>query len=259
MVSVARTGSAVALLGLVLAPAIPPRGFPAPVPATVGAAAAQEPDTSSAGDPAADPTTAAPDDERSAERAERARREAGLRAGVFRARGLARLEGVESSQTPVVEGYFQKGLDKHLALESSIGFWRRTQWREGEGGFLGGGGREEVTSYLLPFLTAVKMYPFTAPGDGFEPYLTGGVGFALGIDDRENASGGFLGVGGGGTAFVTGFGFKAGLGIDTRLGAGFGLGAGARYQWTRFGADVGGNRTYGGWALDGGLVYRFQY
>lgn len=233
--------------------------------AATDGAQAQEPDTLNS---RAEAETTQGDDqrtegrraERPEERAERERREAGLRAGVFQARGLTRVDGAGYATTPVFEGYFQKGLDKHLALESSIGFWRRTQWRQSEGGLFGEGGEEQVTSYVLPLLTAVKLYPFTAPDEGFEPYLTGGLGFALGIDDRQDTSGGFLGVGGAeGTALLTGFGFKAGAGVDMEVTGGFGVGVGARYQWMRFGAEVGGNRTYQGWALDGGLVYRFQY
>ena len=224
---------------------------------------AQEPDTVTAAEPAASDSAGedATGRESPEERAERERREAGLRVGVFQARGLTSVEGAAYATTPAFEGYFQKGLDQHLAIESSVGFWRRSQWQEGSGGgVFGSEGGERVDSYVVPILTSVKFYPFTVPGAGVEPYVTGGLGFALGIDDRENTSGGFLGVGGSdGTAILTGLGFKAGAGVELRLGEAFGVGLGGRYQWTRYGHEVGGARTYQGWTFDGGLLYRFQY
>ena len=189
-----------------------------------------------------------------------ARRGAGLRGGVWDVRGLTETDGVEYSRTPAFEGFFQKGLDKHLAWENSVGFWRRTQRIASTGG-LGGASEEHVDVYVVPTFTALKLFPFTVPANRVEPYLEGGAGFGLGIEDRETSgAGGLLGAGGSnGTQIVPGFGFKGGAGIDLRFSRAFGVTLGARYQWMKFFQDLGGERTYGGMGYDVGLIYRFQY
>lgn len=204
-------------------------------------------------------------------RAKRQREGAGLRGGVWLVPDRE-VQGAQGSETPSFEGYFQRGLDLHLAIESSVGFWRRHQEIARSGGALDAvDGRsagvypenaeaEQVNSYIIPLFTALKLYPATRPEQPTEPYILGGVGFALGIDDRQNTAGGILGVGGGdGTVILTGFGFKAGAGVEFRLGRAFGLNVGGRYQWVRFGDEVGGERTFKGLGLDAGFTYRFQY
>ena len=193
------------------------------------------------------------------ERAARlARRGAGVQVGVWQVRGLQEPSGVTHAETPLVEGYFRKGLDRHLALETTVSFWRRTQTAQQSGGLLGGGSEERVASYIIPQITALKLYPFTEPGQRAEPYVVGGAGFALGIDDRESSAGGAFGTASG-TAMAMGFGLKGGTGVEWRFSRAFGLSAGARYQWFRFLQELGGDRTYGGFGVDGGLTYRFQF
>ena len=193
------------------------------------------------------------------ERAARlARRGAGVQVGVWQVRGLQEPSGVTHAASPLVEGYFRKGLDRHLALETTVSFWRRTQTARQSGGLLGGESEERIASYIIPQLTSLKLYPFTEPGQRAEPYLVGGAGFALGIDDRESSAGGAFGTASG-TAMTMGFGLKGGAGVEWRFSRAFGVSAGARYQWFRFLQELGGDRTFGGFGVDGGLTYRFQF
>jgi opacity protein-like surface antigen len=187
-----------------------------------------------------------------------ARRGAGLHVGTWDVRGLSEPDGVSTSSMPLVDGYFRKGLDQHLALETTVGLWRRTQTVRQSGGVLGGGGEDRVTSYIVPQFTSLMLFPFTQPSQRVEPYLSGGAGLALGIDDRQTTAGGLFG-GESGTAMTAGFGFQTGTGVEWRLSKAFGLTAGARYQWIRFLQDLGGDRTFRGFGLDGGVTYRFQY
>ncbi len=185
------------------------------------------------------------------------RRSAGLRVGTWSVRGLEQSEGVSDSRTPTLEGYFRKGLDRHLALETTVTIWRRSQESTSSG--IGGSTTESVDSYIVPMFTALKVFPFTGPDQRFEPFFDGGVGLAIGIDDRNLSRGGLLGGTGGGLARVPGFGFRGGAGAEWRFSRAFGLSVGGRYQWVRFTQDLGGDRTYAGFGMDGGLLYRFQF
>jgi hypothetical protein len=190
------------------------------------------------------------------------RRGAGLRVGVWDVRGLGEVSGARVSETPLFEGYFQKGLDLHLALENTVGVYRRMQRLTRTSGGIGGGTVEEkVAAYVIPQFTSLKLYPFSRPEQRFEPFMLGGAGLTIGIDDRENSeSGGLLGGGGeSGIGFVAGFGLKGGLGIELRFSDAFGAAAGGRYQWVRFFGELAGERTYRGLGADVGITYRFQY
>lgn len=189
------------------------------------------------------------------------RRGAGLRVGAWDVRGLAEVSGARVSETPLFEGYFQRGLDLHLALENTVGVYRREQRLTRPDGIGGGTVEEKVAAYVIPQFTSLKVYPFTRPEHRFEPYISGGAGLTIGVDDRENTgSGGLLGGGEeSGTGFVAGFGLKGGLGMELRFSRAFGAAAGARYQWVRFFGELAGERTYRGLGADLGLTYRFQY
>jgi hypothetical protein len=186
-------------------------------------------------------------------RVKRQRQGAGLRVGAWRVTGLTEVSGAEYSTTPAFEGYFQRGLDRHLVIETSAGFWRRSQ-RAGSGT-----GSESIGSYVIPLLTALKLYPATGPEQNLEPFVTAGVGFTLGVDDRNTISGGLLGGGGSSTAMIAGVGIKGGGGVEYRLGRAFGFSALAGYQYVRFFEQVGSTRSYKGLTAMGGLTYRFQY
>ncbi len=183
----------------------------------------------------------------------RQRRGAGLRSGSWQQSGLTTASGAAYSTTPAFEGYFQRGLDRHLVIETSAGFWSRSQRANS------GSGSEEIRSYVVPFLTSLKLYPATGPEQPLEPFLSAGVGFTLGVDDRNTVSGGLLGGTGGGTVMLVGVGAKGGAGIEYRLGPAFGVTAAGGYQYVRFFEAVGGERTYKGVQIFGGLTYRFQY
>ena len=195
-------------------------------------------------------------------RAKAMRRGAGVHASFWDVRGLEEVSGASVDEMPLFEGYFQRGLDLHLALENSVGVYRREQRLTRQTGGLGGGTTEEkVTTYLIPQFTSIKLYPVTRPEQRFEPYLLGGAGFTIGVDDRENTGSGAL-LGGGeesGTSIVAGFGLKGGAGVELRFSDAFGVVAGGRYQWIRFFGELSGERTFQGFGGDVGLVYRFQY
>jgi hypothetical protein len=185
-----------------------------------------------------------------------ARSGAGLRVGFWNVANLREAENATTSTWPYIEGYFQRGLDRHLAIESSIGLYRRQERIEGTSGPLGTA-PSTTTAYIVPLLTSVKFYPFTQPGAALEPHVLAGVGFALGIEDQEGGSGGLLRSPG--TVVVTGFGARGGAGLDIRLGDTFGFSAGAGYQWIRFSDPVGGLETYAGPTFTTVLTYRLRF
>lgn len=190
-------------------------------------------------------------------RTKRARNGAGLRFGTWQVRGLSDPQGGSSSESPAFEGYFEKGLDLHLAWENTLGFWRRTQDFTEQGPLADT--RHKLQSYVVPTFTALKFYPATRPSDPVEPYASGGVGFIFGIEREKSTSTDPIVPGSENTAFQVGFGFKVGLGFDWRFNDAMGLTAGGRYQWVEFGEDLGGQRTYEGLGADLGFTYRFQY
>jgi hypothetical protein len=182
-----------------------------------------------------------------------ARRGGGVRGGVWSVRGLDESSSTTFSETPAFEGYVRKGLDTHLALENSVGFWRRRQTITSSGP-LGGTTTSTVDAYVVPQFTSLVVYPFTEPESRLEPYVRGGIGFAIGAEDQEGN-----GVTGGGTSFAPGFGATGGVGLQWRPGKAFGLETSARYQWIRFFQDFAGERTFQGLGIDVGVTYRFQF
>lgn len=192
------------------------------------------------------------------ERARLERRGAGARIGVWSVGSVTEVPDARYGRTPLLEGYFQHGLDRHLALQNSVGIWRRSQ--EIVVPAIGGSRREHVNSYVVPMLTSLRFFPATGPEEDFEPYVEGGVGISLGVDDRETTTSDPLGVGAGdGVSIVLGFGMKAGAGAEWRFSPALGLAVGGRFQWIRFLEDLGGERVYRGFGLEAGLTYRFQF
>lgn len=179
----------------------------------------------------------------------RQRQGAGLRAGTWQTTGLAVVAGASYSTLPMLEGYWQKGLDQHVAIETSGGFWGRTQ-RDSNG---------RVSSFAVPMLTSIKLYPATTVADQMEPFISAGGGITIGVDDETGATGGLFSGGSSGTALIIGLGLKGGAGIEYHAGRAFGLQAGINYQWIHFLNPVGGNSDYKGPVIYGGLTYRFQY
>lgn len=125
-------------------------------------------------------------------RARMARRAAGLLVGPWELRGITPPNGVDVSTMPTITVYLRKGLDARLAMENGVGVWRRVQTTPPTGG-LGGTPGEEVQSWVVAQTTNIRFFPATDAGATFEPWLLGGAGFTLGIDDRETSGGGILG------------------------------------------------------------------
>ncbi len=188
-----------------------------------------------------------------------ARRGAGLRVGGWLVGSPDGSSEVASSSTPFFGGYFQKGLDRHLAWVNNVGLWKRTQTFESSGGLTGGTVVEKVDAYVVPLFTAIKFHPLTGPEKPVQPFLDGGAGFAIGIETRSTEEGGSLVGSGSGTTTNVGFGLQVGTGVDWWLNHMFGLTTQVRYQWVRFTADVADQNTFDGIAFDAGLTYRFQY
>lgn len=183
-----------------------------------------------------------------AQRPQDTRRGAGVRAGVWQVRQPA--DQPKMKRSAAFEGYVQRGLDDHLVVESSIGFWHaNTPELKDPPAII-----VETDTYIIPLITALKLYPLTDPDSRIEPFVLGGIGFALGIaDEGDNA------LGGGGASILTGFGFKTGAGVEIQLGSAFGVSAGARYQLMRYREEIAGISTFKGIGFEGGITYRFLF
>jgi opacity protein-like surface antigen len=181
-----------------------------------------------------------------------ARRSTGMRVGSWHVE-LPATDTTPERVSPHFEAYLQRGLDRHLGIENSLGVWRRVT-QEVQALPLGGERIVETKSYIVPVMTSLKFYPITDPWDFFDPYITGGVGVALGIvHEAENA------IGGGGTSIATGFALRTGIGLEIHVTSMLGLVANGRYQWTRFSKDLGSRDVFNGAGLDGGITYRFRF
>ncbi|HET9439875.1 MAG TPA: hypothetical protein VFO52_06875 [Longimicrobiales bacterium] len=176
-----------------------------------------------------------------------ARRGAGVRVGFWQ----VEIPADDESRSPQFEAYLQRGLDGQLTLENSVGVWWVTTTAAQA---LPDAPDVETRAYIVPLLTSLKVFPMSGPGDRFEPYVMAGVGIALGIEDEgENA------IGGGGSTIVTGLAFRGAVGAEFRLTPAFGLSAAGKYQWTRFGEDLGITESFSGVGAEGGLTYRFPF
>jgi hypothetical protein len=173
---------------------------------------------------------------------------------------LTATSGAAVSKTPALEGYVRRGLDLHLAIEHSVGVWRRTQSvTQTSSDPLGGTTQSTSTleTYVIPQFTSIALYPITRPEQRFEPYLKGGAGFALGVEDRSGTGGGLFT--GGGASLVPGYGLSGSAGVELRLSNALGLTGAGRYQWIRFFQELSSERTYEGFGAEVGVTYRFQF
>lgn len=192
-------------------------------------------------------------------KAQLARRGGGVRIGFWNVRELAGASEGTESETPAFEGYVRKGLDAHLALEHSVGFWRHRQVVTTTGGPLGGTTTSRIDAYVVPQQTSIVFFPLTRPSQRIEPFLRGGLGFTLGVEDRKGDGGSLFSAGGDGLSMVIGLGATAGGGVEWRLGEALGISTSARYQYIRFLEELAGKETYQGLGADVGLTYRFQF
>jgi len=191
------------------------------------------------------------------EKASLARRGAGIIIGTWSLVDDPSSGGSTSADSPIGEGYFRKGLDKHLALETTIGVWRRVITSPGTGGPFGTPGAK-TTVFLLPQMTSLKLYPFTTPENKVEPYISGGAGFTVGLTS-ESGGGGLTGGGGGVTGLTAGVGGRLTAGVEWRMGEAFGLTAGGHYTYIQFFDQIAGEEMYRGTGITLGMTYRFQY
>ena len=183
---------------------------------------------------------------------------AGLRVGTWQVRGLDEPPTGTTSESLSFEGWFQKGLDLHLVLENTLGFWQRTE-SSTEPGALGTSMRRELETYVVPTLTALKIYPATRPSSPLEPYVSAGVGVALRIERAQVSSTDPLVLPADDTTIGTGLGIQTGAGIDWNVSGTFGLTLGGHYRWATFVENVSGKRLYRGPGVNVGLTYRFRY
>ena len=184
------------------------------------------------------------------------RRGAGLRVGRWDVEDLNLAAGETGNESVLIEGWFQKPADRNLVIESTIGFWQRTKEYTSTG--IGGTTTFENTSYLVPMMTALKLYPMARSASIVEPYLLGGVGYVLGIDRGQISGNDPLYPAGESTSLQSGLGLQAGAGLEWNGNGQFGLTVGGRYQWASFADDVGGKGMYKGPGFTAGLTYRFR-
>ena len=184
------------------------------------------------------------------------RRGAGLRVGRWDVEDLNLAAGETGDESVLIEGWFQKPADQNLVIENTIGFWQRTKEYTSTG--IGGTTTFENTSYLVPMMTALKLYPMSRAASIVEPYLLGGVGYVLGIDRGQISGNDPLYPAGESTALQSGLAIQTGAGLEFNGNGQFGLTVGGRYQWSSFSDDVGGKGMYKGPAFTAGLTYRFR-
>ena len=189
-----------------------------------------------------------------------ARRGGGVRVGRWDVRALETTSGAAVSATPAFEGFVRRGLDLHLAVEHSVGVWRRTQRvTQSSTGPLGGTTQSTSTieSYVIPQYTSIAFYPVTGPRHRIEPFVKAGAGFALGVEDRSGSGGGLFSSAG--ISLVPGYGVTGGSGVEWRVTEALGFAAAGRYQWIRFLQEFSSRRTFEGFGAELGVTYRFQY
>lgn len=185
-------------------------------------------------------------------RVKRERTGAGVRAALWT---VPTIGTAANSSWPMLEGYFQKGLDEHLVVETSGGVWLR---RLGSAG-----GAEKLVA--VPLLTQIKLYPFTTPSQHLEPFISGGLGVTLGFDLNAGAGGGGLlggGGSGGGTQTTFGIGVKGAGGVEYRLGRAFGVSGFVGYQYIYFLNPItstGNTSSLAGVLAGVGVTYRYQF
>ena len=182
---------------------------------------------------------------------------AGLRVGTWSVQDLPTDPSGSSWESVTVEGWFQKGLDQHLVIENTLGFWQRSQSATEDTGF--GQIEWKTETYVVPMTTALKVYPMSQGSTPFEPYLLAGVGAVLGIDRASATSTDPLVVPADETRVRTGLAIQTGAGLELRTASPFGVMVGARYQWASFAEDVGGKGLYRGPGVTAGITYRFQH
>jgi hypothetical protein len=189
--------------------------------------------------------------------AQRARRGAGIQIGTWAMIDDPASGSSSTSDSPIGEGFFRKGLDKHIALETTAGIWRRVITQPATGGPLGSPGGT-TTAILIPQMTSIKLYPFTSPSDAFEPFISAGGGITIGIQN-ESGSGGLTGGSGGVSAILPAIGVGAAAGFEWRFSQAFGLSASGNYSYIHFFEDLAGEHLYRGTGVRVGMTYRFQY
>ena len=163
--------------------------------------------------------------------------------------------GVKNTGMAAFQGWFEKGLDLHLAWENTIGYWHRTStWSDVD---FTGTTNHELQTHLVPTLTALRLYPFTTPTDRVEPYLSAGAGVVLGFE-QDKVTGTFVSANPS-YQMHTGLGLRAGAGLDLKASDVFGVMVGGHFESASFGEEKPGERLYKGFGFDAGLTYRFQY
>lgn len=193
------------------------------------------------------------------QRARLARRGGGIRVSTWDVRSLPTTSGAEVSKIPAFEGYMRRGLDMHLAMEHSVGVWRRSQRvTETTTGPLGTTtSTSTVETYVVPQFTSIALFPVSRPEHRVEPYVKAGAGFALGVDDRSGDGGALFATSG--VSLVPGYGLSSSTGVEARFSNALGVNVAGRYQWVRFFQELSGKRTYEGFGIEAGMTYRFQF
>ena len=178
-----------------------------------------------------------------------ARAEIGVAAGTWSVETPVTATPTDYKSSIAWQALIQRGLDKHLALENTVGLWKRVSTKA----TAVGGGDVVTKSYLVPITTALKFYPVTTPKRRLEPFVTVGIGLGFGVQDVSTNA-----VGGGGSSVVTGFSARAGIGVEAHLIYGLGAHVVARYQWLKFGDRISDQEAFAGNGIEAGLTYRLR-
>jgi len=148
----------------------------------------------------------------------------------------------------LADAYFRRGLSDHLALESSLGYWRRTSERPGTAAQT-----DTTRVYIIPLVTALRIYPLTTVRNPVEPYVQAGAGFSIGVQQQSESTAGQR------RSIAFGFGVKAAVGVEVHAYGPVGVTVGGHYQGVRFGQTVDEQEAFGGTGLQGGITYRFNF
>lgn len=184
-------------------------------------------------------------------------REDRLRRGVLLSVGLWNPQvrnprGADVWASPLFELAYLDGSGPHLAVENLIGLFVR-DIRARSATPLYGSGTRRIRSVIVPLMTGFKYYPFTTPQARLQPFIHGGLGFALDVE-RTWQQGGPLGSGTDGNTTV-GLGASVDAGIDLLLRrVGVVLDGGYMFQWMGGQFDAG--RSYPGVTAGLALTYR---
>ena len=178
----------------------------------------------------------------------------GLRVGTWDITSDA-MPGSDTSDSLMLEGFYEKDLDIRLSIESTASIWRRETEAFQSGGITGDSTYESET-WVLPMFTSIKFFPGRHDRP-VAPFVSAGIGAAIARQDVQTTGLAFVDQDEG-TSFHYGFGYNGSLGLDWNISDPLGFTFLARYQNVSFQEELSGDDVMKGWAYSAGFLYRFQ-